>query len=101
MQTRIFTKRKLERHSQIQEHWGWRRWWLHTRARRLNRTEQLRKLGNSLETTYTSSTEIGVLICHKQKQSSIAVRIAERACSPSRAVDLPGKFSALKVGAGK
>jgi hypothetical protein len=39
---------------------------------------------------------IGVFIRHKQKQSSVAGRTTERACSPSRAVDLPGKFTAHK-----
>ncbi len=42
---------------------------------------------------------IGVFICHKQKQSSIAVGTTERACSPSRAIDLPGKFTDHKLGA--
>ncbi len=44
---------------------------------------------------------IGVYICHKQKQSSIAVGTTERACSHYRAVDLPGKYTAHKVGAEK
>jgi hypothetical protein len=63
------------------------------------RIEKLKKLGDSLETTYTSLTMIGVFICHKQKQSSIAVGTTERACSPSRAIDLPGKFTDHKLGA--
>jgi hypothetical protein len=42
---------------------------------------------------------IGVFICHKQKQSSISIETTERACSPSRAVDLSGKFAALELGA--
>jgi hypothetical protein len=44
---------------------------------------------------------IGVFIRHKQKQSSIAVVTVERAYSPSRAVDLPGNFTAHKVRAEK
>ncbi len=61
-----------------------------------NRTEWLRKLGNGLDTTWTSLTRIGVFICHKRKRSSVAVGKAEKASSPSRAADLPGKFTACK-----
>ncbi len=43
------------------------------------RTEHLRKLGNSLETTSTSLTKIGVLIRHKQMQNSVAVITKEKA----------------------
>jgi hypothetical protein len=70
-------------------------------CQRNKRTEQLRKLGNSLETTLTSLTKIGIFTHHKQMQSSVAVVTTERAYSPSRAMDEPGKFTAHKIGAVK
>ncbi len=59
-----------------------------TQGMHQDRTEQLRKLGKYYCTTQTSLTKIGVLICHKQKQSSVAVGTTERANSPSRSLCL-------------